>query len=268
MDEMTVVPWRRYGHERLYVKLRDGQQVGWYDLKAAQPHLDEPAYAAAFDDAVREWLSARVVPVQRPSADLAENRPGAAARAEAVARKEEAPARTALARLMQVHTDERAWRIGANGEEKVAECLAKLGPDWQTLHAVPVGKHGSDIDHVVIGPGGVFTVNSKTHPGAEVWVGGDAFRVSGQRVPYVRNSHFEAVRASKFLSAACGFEVKAKAVIVVVNARRLSVKKQPDDVTVVGWLDIRRWLLRHPEVLSPESAAAVYAKARRSETWI
>ncbi|MDP9431276.1 MAG: NERD domain-containing protein [Actinomycetota bacterium] len=49
-------------------------------------------------------------------------------------------------------TDERAWRIGADGEKAVAARLAELGDRWRVLHAVPVGERGSDIDHVVIGP--------------------------------------------------------------------------------------------------------------------
>jgi len=59
------------------------------------------------------------------------------------------------------------WRIGADGEEKVAARLAKLvkkDPRWRSLHAIPVGENGSDIDHLVIGPGGTFTLNSKHHP--------------------------------------------------------------------------------------------------------
>ncbi|MBG6212216.1 hypothetical protein RCH23_000129 [Cryobacterium sp. CAN_C3] len=43
--------------------------------------------------------------------------------------------------------------------------LSKLGPEWTVLHAVPVGSGSSDIDHVVIGPAGVFTINTKNHTG-------------------------------------------------------------------------------------------------------
>jgi hypothetical protein len=81
-------------------------------------------------------------------------------------------------------TDEWAWRIGADGEEKVAAQFDKVAgkdPRWQFIHAIPVGTRGSDIDHLVVGPGGVFTVNAKNHPNAKVWVGGDTFLVNGHR---------------------------------------------------------------------------------------
>jgi hypothetical protein len=93
-----------------------------------------------------------------------------------------------------VHTDERAWRIGADGERKVADRLARLPQAWTVLHALPVGARGADIDHLVIGPGGVFTINTKHHPDARIWVGGDTFLVNGKRYPYVRNARHEAAR--------------------------------------------------------------------------
>jgi hypothetical protein len=70
-------------------------------------------------------------------ADLAQRRAGQAAREQATALKQAAPVRTFLARVLRVHTDERAWRIGADGEEKVAVQLAKLikrDPPWRVLH--------------------------------------------------------------------------------------------------------------------------------------
>ncbi len=62
--------------------------------------------------------------------DLSVNRPGAAARERALAERDAAPIWTLLARVLGVNTDERAWRISADGEEAVAAQLAKLGPEW------------------------------------------------------------------------------------------------------------------------------------------
>ncbi|HEY3407381.1 MAG TPA: hypothetical protein VGK53_04330, partial [Propionicimonas sp.] len=84
--------------------------------------------------------------------DLADNVPGQAARARA--REELADMRdrkgtfmTFLARGLDVKTDERSWRVGADGEETVGARLEKLRADgWRILHSVPVGNRGSDID--------------------------------------------------------------------------------------------------------------------------
>jgi hypothetical protein len=155
-------------------------------------------------------------PIGAPSADtaavpdptdLALNRPGQAAREQAVVHRQAAPLKTIFARVLGVHTQERAWRIGADGEQAVAAQLARLDSEWLVLHAIPVGNRGSDIDHLVIGPGGVFTINTKHHPDASIWVGGNTFMVNGQRQPYVRNSRHEAQRASRILTAASGFPI-------------------------------------------------------------
>lgn len=203
--------------------------------------------------------------------DLGLNRPGQAAREQAIAHKQAAPVKTLLARVLGVHTDERAWRIGADGEEAVAARLAKLGPEWRVLHAVPVGDRGSDIDHVVIGAAGVFTVNAKHHPHASVWVGGNTFLVNGHRQPYVRNSRHEAQRVSRLLTAACGFPVTATGLIAVMGAHEgFTVREQPPggDVHVMTRKELGRWLRNQDAgVLSAEQVEVVHDAARRSTTW-
>ncbi|MCW2809380.1 MAG: hypothetical protein JWQ93_3335 [Marmoricola sp.] len=206
----------------------------------------------------------------RPWLDLSTNAPGAEAREQALAAREAAPVKSLLARVLGVHTDERAWRIGADGEERVAARLAKLAnkdPRWRSLHAIPVGNRGSDIDHLVIGPGGVFTLNTKHHPGAKIWVGGDTFMVDGHKQPYIRNSRHEASRAAKLLTAACGFPVHVEGVIVTVNADDIVVKKAPAGVHVVPRMQIARWLGRNGPIYAESVLEAIFDVARRSTTW-
>ncbi|MDA8039580.1 MAG: nuclease-related domain-containing protein [Actinomycetota bacterium] len=90
--------------------------------------------------------------------DLAETRAGAAVRSRAIAEQQAHPVATFLARLAGAHTDERAWRMGEKGEVLVARELARLGAGWHYLNAVPIGTKGADVDHVVIGPPGVFSM--------------------------------------------------------------------------------------------------------------
>lgn len=203
--------------------------------------------------------------------DLADVRPGAAARERAIAEREaQGLVRHVLARLLDAKTEERSWRIGADGEEFVAAQIATAGEGWRALHAVRVGDRGSDIDHVVIGPGGVFTVNAKNHPKASVWVGGDTFMVNGRRQPYVRNSRFEARRASRLLAEQVGFPVPVTGLIAVVGARRgFTVKCQPEDgaVVVLGRRRLGRYLRSQPPRLGRREIDAIHEVARRSDTW-
>jgi hypothetical protein len=284
---IEVRRWSRFGHDRLYVHAADGLRLGHYDLRTYTVH----ALVAADEDMIARAIAAYLAEsaatadqseaadrsdqelvdrgpfiasaVDQPNpavmetqwTDLAINKPGAAARARAIALREAGPLRTLLARLLRVHTEERAWRIGADGEEAVAARLARLGPGWRVLHAVPVGERGSDIDHVVIGPGGVFTINTKNHPGANIWVGGNTFLVNGQRVPYIRNSRHETLRAGRLLSAAAGSPVQARALIAVTGARRgFTIRDQPVDgrVVVVTRKGVATYLRAQPEVLTAD----------------
>ena len=208
--------------------------------------------------------------VEAPWVDLATNKPGGAAREVALQKRAEAPVRTTLARVLGVHTDERAWRIGADGEEVVAarlERMASKDPRWRLLHAVPVGTRGSDIDHVAIGPAGVFTLNTKNHPEAKVWASGETLTVNNAKTTYVRNARYEAERASRLLSDAVGFEVPVQGVIVLMGAFEVTIKKQPRDVFISTRRKVSDWLRNHGEVMSQETVEAIYEVARRSTTW-
>lgn len=53
---------------------------------------------------------------------------------------------------------------GATGEEQVGWLLDGLeGDGWHAIHDASFG-HGN-VDHILIGPAGVFTVETKSHPG-------------------------------------------------------------------------------------------------------
>ncbi|HEX8768122.1 MAG TPA: nuclease-related domain-containing protein, partial [Jatrophihabitans sp.] len=167
-------------------------------------------------------------------------------------------------------TEERAWRVGADGEELVAAQLERLGPAWKTLHAVPVGSQGSDIDHVLIGPGGIYTINTKHHPGASVWVGGNTVLVNGSKTWYVRNSRYEARRAAELLSARVGVALHVTGLIAIISDRtKFTVKSQPPggDVHVLARRKVADWLSHRGQVLTAAQVDAVFQVARRSTTW-
>ncbi|GAB7006953.1 hypothetical protein JCM18899A_44260 [Nocardioides sp. AN3] len=163
----------------------------------------------------------------------------------------------------------RAWRTGALGEETVARDLWQLSRNglWRHLHSVPVGTHGSDIDHILVGPGGVFTLNTKNHCGANIWVDSNTFMVNGQKQPYLRNSRHEAERASKLLTRACGFPVPVYAVVVVVDPRNLTIRQDPTDVAITTRRRLKSWISTQPNLLEQTQADAIFDQARRSSTW-
>lgn len=53
---------------------------------------------------------------------------------------------------------------GAAGEEHVGGLLDELAaPDWSVIHDASFGR--GNVDHIVLGPAGVFSVETKSHPG-------------------------------------------------------------------------------------------------------
>jgi hypothetical protein len=199
--------------------------------------------------------------------DLAANQAGRGVKAEAEAARRANHVRNVVARLLGVHTDAAAWTKGGKGEELVGKRLAKLGPAWRVIHSIPVGTKGTDIDHLVIGPGGVFTLNAKNHRGKRVWVNTEVVKVNGQSQRYIQISEHEAQKASRLLSATCGFGVAATGVVVIV-ADSLKFAGKPTRARVVGRKDIAYWLRRQPPALDATAVESIFAMARRSTTWV
>jgi hypothetical protein len=166
--------------------------------------------------------------------------------------------------------ESRPWYVGALGEIEVAESLRALstrGESWRVLHSVPVGSGASDIDHVVIGPAGVFTLNTKNHPGKKIWVGEHVLLVDGHKTAYLRNSRHEAQRASILLATALGSPVPVKPLVVVVGAAAITVKQQPVDVAVVPAARIERYLRKQKPVYSVDEVRELTRAALKPRTW-
>jgi hypothetical protein len=59
-----------------------------------------------------------------------------------------------------------AWRRGAAGERRTARLLSPLERrGWAVLHDLAVPRSRANLDHLVIGPGGVFVIDSKQYRG-------------------------------------------------------------------------------------------------------
>ena len=196
--------------------------------------------------------------------------PAYAVMKECLSRQEVATPRGRLARALghsPLHPDARSWYSGALGEIVVAHVLAQLGDEWTVLHAVPVGSGSSDIDHVILGPGGIYTINTKNHSGKKIWIGGSTFLVNGYKQEYMRNSAHEAERASRLLSTVTGRPVIVTPLIVVVNPASITTGRKRPRVSVLSSNTLKRWLVRRPRVLSDRAVAHFSMFAEERSTW-
>ena len=86
----------------------------------------------------------------------------------------------------------RAWAVGAEGERRTAEVLAHLESDgYRVLHDRRIPGSRGNIDHVVVGPTGVYVVETKSWSGA-VRLRDGAIRVAGRRSAVVEQVQREA----------------------------------------------------------------------------
>lgn len=201
--------------------------------------------------------------------DLAVNQPGRAGRERAEelrARRRRLPL---LKRLTADKEEERHWHAVADGKAAVARGFERLGASWHVLHSVPGAPDEADIDHVLIGPGGVFVVNSSHRADQAVCLGADTMIVDGKRVHHIQQSRREAARASRALSAAVGFKVPVTGLVLIVGDNRFDVRHQPADGTVHVSTPRAaiRWLRRLDEEWTGYGVTRIFEFARRSDTW-
>ena len=285
MDELEVKPWRRPGQDRLYVNLAGTREsVAWYDCKTGRFEVRDEAYRDRVLAVLTPFLVRPTAPPVVPAAvpvpgyppattsdlgeyDLARNNPGDALGEKVAAG---APNRwmRLLSRLLR-RPPASSWAIGQQGERITGARLNRLrGKGWCVLHSVPLAS-GSDIDHVLIGPPGVFTVNTKHHRGARVWIGDRMVLVNRTRKPgYIPASLHEAERTARLLTRLCGFPVRTRPVLAFVGASRIAVKAVDSNVLISEGESVDRALGALPPVLTAVEIDAIAAVARDRRVWL
>lgn len=196
--------------------------------------------------------------------------PAAAVIAACLAAQSAVPPRSPFARILgrsPLSEDSRPWYLGALGELRVAERLAKLGSGWTVLHSVPIGDRGSDIDHVLLGPSGVYTLNTKFHEGARVWVGATRLLVNGAKTDHLRNSRYEAQRVARTLTSLVDEPLEVTATIVLVGTQSITFRERPTDVAVLRDTELVRWLSRRKSTLTPHAHDQLAGAFAHPDTW-
>lgn len=193
-----------------------------------------------------------------PLDDLRRTQPGASARAKAAS--EQAAG--------QPDHKIRPWLIGAEGEEIAAQALTGLPAGWTVIHDVPIGTHGANVDHVIIGPAGVFTVNTKHHKDAVVSVEGAKIAVRDRLTDHAYKATDEAARAAALISSALnGDHHPVHPVLLYVGTRHINIKTAPAVVRITTLETIVDTLTNLPPVIPPTVVTHLVEVLARPETW-
>ncbi|MEU0371037.1 nuclease-related domain-containing protein [Streptomyces sp. NPDC006283] len=209
------------------------------------------------------------LPELTPDTDLASRRPGATLRATA------AGAGTGDSKLLE-RLSSRVQRRRPMSEARRKELLgerrtgAELGRltrhGWRVLHSIPL-TYGEDIDHLLIGPGGVFTIRTEYHPQQSVRAGDDTVTIDdGAPLPYITECRAEADLVRGTLERHTDFPVPVHPVLVLVDAASLDVAATQTDVRVYRERQLSA-LAPLAGALTAYEADRLYEIARRRGVW-
>lgn len=245
-------------------------QAGPSPRAAGAPKARAEAVPARGTDPVTEPGPAPApppAPAPGPTADLAANAPGDTVR-RLIAEHRPSRLKRAVVRRRGTDDDLRSWETALRGERVTGASLNKLRRGgWYVLHSVPL-PGGAGIDHLAIGPPGVFSVTTRHHPGAELWVGDHVVMVDGRKTQYVPESVEQAELVARSLGTACGFEVEVRPVLAFVGVAGTTEKTVIPSVLPVDGTRTHQRLSGLAPALAPDKAEKIFAAARNPRTWL
>jgi hypothetical protein len=285
--EIIASPWKRWGKDRTYLNGADEMRLGFYDHQAGELTVEVDAVRAELE----AWVAQNTTDTSEAEAARAviEAVPPAAAVAPAKASPRHAlvpdlsvtpgplpslyrvPGALAVAKAATLPAEQaEPWLMGAAGEQAVAATLDGLPIAWSALHSIPLGDPDSptgDLDHLVIGPGGVYVINAKHHPGQAIFVKGDMVLVARHAQPYIASARRDAMTVAVRLSAAVGVPVTVTPVIAFVGADEVVIKFPPRDTMLTTRGQLLDALTRRRAALDAPTVTKIVDAAQRPGTW-
>jgi hypothetical protein len=154
-----------------------------------------------------------------------------------------------------------AWRRGAVGERRTARFLAPMERHgWTVLHDLAVPGSRANLDHLVIGPGGVFAVDSKQHRGRlQLDPSGRLWHGRYPLAPALRAVSFEADQAARVLPDS---GVVVVPIVAIHGAQVPWGKVVMNGVPVVPARRLPSMLRQLLAALGPEGVAKLVGEAR------
>jgi Nuclease-related domain len=161
----------------------------------------------------------------------------------------------------QPSPDAVAWRRGAAGERRTARLLAGLERHgWAVLHDLAIPGSRANLDHLMIGPGGVFVIDSKQYRGRlRIDPSGRLWHGRYPLAPALRAVSFAADQAAQVLPD------PGMAVVPIVAVHGAQVpwgKVVMNGVPVVAARGLPSMLRALPAVVGPERVAWLADQAR------
>jgi hypothetical protein len=139
---------------------------------------------------------------------------------------------------------------GAYAEEVVAEGLKNLPEGYQVFHDIAFT--GFNIDHVVIGPGGIFLVETKSHKG-KVDAKGDTLLLNGKEPPknFLNQTWSQTYQLKEFLQTQTAKELSIRPILCFTRAY-VRLRQPVKGILVLNYRYLATCLLKQPHIINSE----------------
>lgn len=165
-------------------------------------------------------------------------------------------ARRARDKAGRLETYAARCEAGSAGEAATASLLDQLPPTWSAVHDLRwPGRQRANIDHLVVGPGGIFVIDSKNWSGGVTITDGILRQNGYRREREVASAADAAVSVAEVVAPYAG---SVQAVLCFTGQAR--VVGRAGDVALCHLENLWRFLLTRPEVLDPQQVADVNAR--------
>jgi hypothetical protein len=158
--------------------------------------------------------------------------------------------------------DTLAWRHGAQGERRTGRLLAPLErAGYQVFHDLAVPGSAANVDHLVVGPTGVYVIDSKRYSGQLRYSGGHLWRGSRSLDRTLETLWWEATQVAETL--AFGPDLRIYPVLCVHVARLPWLRELVvDGIPVLDAAALRPALQVTRQALTSEQVALVASQVR------
>jgi len=145
-----------------------------------------------------------------------------------------------------------AWRVGAEGEERTALALATLPGTFVVFHDRKMPGSRANIDHIVVGPSGAFTIETKNYSGKRVTLRRGELRIDGRDITSAVTQSADQGRA---VSDVLTMTVQP---LLCIHGPDLPFRARVDGVRIVGGRGLVK-VLRSGGELEPSEVARLAA---------
>jgi hypothetical protein len=157
-----------------------------------------------------------------------------------------------------------SYAHGQAGENKVYYELRKLGSEWRVRRNISINSRGN-IDFVVVGPPGIFSIEVKNSSGQYTYFEG-TLRRNGTAVnkDWIYQAAHEANSVNGYLKLTLGRDYRSMPIVVIADEKaelNFGPKPVEGDVYIIGISWLVGFLNRHAsQKFSSNEISAIYRK--------